>query len=77
MPTHTLIAWVLIFGLGLAGVIFAAKTVEPSALLLATGTRQPVDCYRRHSRAQRLAGRGRLRIAQPHLKARRPFTWRW
>jgi hypothetical protein len=37
MPTHTLIAWALIFGLGLAGVIFAAKIVEPSALLAATG----------------------------------------
>jgi hypothetical protein len=37
MSTHALIAWLLIIGLGLAGVFFAAKTVEPTALLVATG----------------------------------------
>lgn len=37
MATHSLIAWALIFALGLAGVFFAAKTVEPTALLVATG----------------------------------------
>ena len=37
MGTHALIAWVLIVALGLAGVFFAAKTVEPTALLAATG----------------------------------------
>lgn len=37
MGTHALIAWVLIVALGLTGVFFAAKTVEPTALLAATG----------------------------------------
>jgi hypothetical protein len=37
MGTHALIAWLLIVGLALTGVFFAAKTIEPTALLAATG----------------------------------------
>jgi hypothetical protein len=37
MGTQALISWVLIVALGLAGVYFAVETVEPAALLAATG----------------------------------------